>query len=310
MPPTLRPVVWLKRLLGSLGLMIGVSAVAATDPVIARGSSVLTDLTYELIDLDPADGIDPGITFGQLPYAFLLVRTMTEENRLVQYVPGGLSATGTHVVADPLGRAQASRDEQGMQAEVTVRVSDAQDLKEDPWGHKTRNWRSSVTLEGSPYNAWQFTLTPNTAVKLKGRSKADLEMDLQPLVDSGLLQSPGTGRQVNVWGWLDTMLLEQSESYLEIYGDVVDMDIRGSGIQGVATRDGWALVTDPVSMDVAWTLDYANTRAQPKQLAWNLGVNMSAGVTSVPEPEAIGLALSGLVMLAFVWRRQGGVARA
>lgn len=181
-----------------LGLTSAFSARAAADPLLASATSTLTDLGFTLADLDPDDGLTPSITFGPYSYSKLRVEMHGEERVYWRYVPGGLSDGEAGALAEPRGRGLAVRGDHSLSANASVFVSDVTQHDEEVYSDPFDFWEVWANLDGSPYNAFEFTLSPGTAVTFHGRSMVDVTMNLEPLVGHGLLAMGGFVRES---GW-------------------------------------------------------------------------------------------------------------
>ena len=273
----------MNRLLAAGAIVFG-SALGATDPAHAAAGAEarIVDITYTLVDLDPADGIAPAFSFVNDPMVnrFRTELTVDVANSLLGTSDSAINANFSFIAPLSLDRAVV-----GNQAHATSSPTDVSAwVLSEAKGHANAfsSAESNLLFTGD----FGLQITPHTSITISANA-------IVTAFDTGAAGAEDGGFEH-----------AQAQSWLRVRGgDPGD----GSGPQDVLSlfvaQTNADAVADTFDGSGAMTVSFSNLSAAP--LAGYVSIRSTAdalGVTPVPEPPAWALALVGLAGLASLRR--------
>lgn len=297
---------------------------AATDPVIGQVTASLSNLRYELIDLDLNDGITPGFTLSS-DFDYNVFQTRFERNFELDSdttLPGTLFSSNTQTLTGSDGIATAAKLNAGMSTSLLMHASDVKDsdyehvINMDPppsevYGGMSTKFNFDNRVGIDPY-AWvknRWTLTPNTELILKGDVLLDAKADASGLTNSPLLAEGADldwVLRMGVFGSFELNLIpDEPTVYFQATDDLdymrqilVQQEL---GPDGTRSLNG---VPTEQSFSKAFTMSYRNFGPEQVEGLVDARVRASAGLSAyakpIPEPGTWALMALGLGVMG--WR--------
>jgi hypothetical protein len=297
------------------------AAHADSSPVIASTYAGVNNLRYELIDLNPNDGITPGITFNSsvtvassndngvedtlytnslLPLTSI-TRVSHDGMASVQITPNSLSAR-TDIRLNQLLPDGVANGNYSANADMSLSMTNPDGMPEDyPW----------------PWTFGKVTITPNTALVLKGDAQLGSSLDgtaIQAQLQPGQylsLSNFSSGPSI-VLGFLKNDSVYSEKGAVgggAMHVDALDLEYIGYPTVGQGTGQ----TSDSVSVNTPFEVSLVNLHDTPLdgQLVMSLGNVSSPNLTidgvpidPIPEPATYALMGLGLVGITLVRRRQ------
>ena len=259
-----------------LSVVLVSGVVSAGAQAQSDGEAQISNVTFQLIDLDPADGIAPSLTFNtdaQGPTAGWEI-----------YDEHSGSLTGdTRIGSAPLGPvsvAQSHVDEPHTRSDLSAGISGVALADKQLWARASM--RDTVGANASTAyvqsgNAW-FVLSPQTRVTLSA--------DLSVRTSAGPVAAPGLHAIGSAWAALG--LYSSRDNVWQsapLYHNAVFGEDRGPG---------W---------DATYSLSFSNSLASAGDYAFGLNVGATAYTSSVipmpvPEPASLAMLIAGLGLVA------------
>lgn len=329
----LRPTALATAILSALPLM---AKADDTSPVVSSSTVTLSNLRFELVDINPNDGITPSVSFdltGQLSVTDVSGTTSTSySNALLPLTPTTLVSSNGHssitTTADSVTLKSFTTLQDALSASsgftTTPGYNDGNTGSNNSANLSVSN-PQSIAGNLTGMNFGQFTLSANTILRITGTATSSSTLDATPLLAAlpGNAQNPAVW--INKYPNYQAATLALGKLTVAQNGDASSI----TGLQGSA-----ATLAYPPSLSVSQTSTAASyTQSQAFDLVftnlgdtstvgdvlWTLGASeqLSTGwsyllpdvivpppdVPGIPEPSTYALMGLGLVGIALTRRR-------
>lgn len=278
-------------------------ACAAENVVLGMGSATVTNVRYQLEDLDLSDGVAPAIQFSSDFKTTMRFDHGIDPGEETATLPGRLEDDISGSFTSSEGFGVVTRSLNDFSAEVMIHVSDATGpLMPRPFVGATLGKELGAYIFTGD-NLGNFALSPHTRLVINGNIRGDNSLDLSPLIDNSFM----SGDQP-IYSNMTAVII--SEAGVTIVGPerAYATDFQMSIVQGTVSKDGAiTFPTDPSfmglprSFDRPFSVQLENTSDQAINGYINVRASIQVGihaVPAVPEPTTWGLMLAGACVLA------------
>lgn len=256
----------------------------------ASSSVTISGLTFNLIDLDPTDGITPSVQFADMAWdapvgqdrwtARVTTTTSTWPDSGATIESDVQSQPGDHtklILPTQAGLSNTAGQGSAVIAASSILVSASSTMDAAAAATGRSQSASASANTGSPMfdYAIQYDLSPNTAVRIQGQYDLSARVQAEDAFGYGTAQASFA------------MFATEWRTDLEIYEHSAE-DLAEAGLYGSPedTRSG--------SFDFLLSNTSAKVRTQHLSVRTWAGTSLAGATIDVPEPTSIALLLAGL----------------
>jgi hypothetical protein len=257
-------------------LFLGTLLAAASVPAmaLATASASLTGLHYELVDLDPSDGVTPFVEFTGQSMARAKLGSYCHDCKTF----GSFTVPASVTVSDGLAAvSQAGLFASGQSGSSNAGPADIQILNS-----RRFEFSALARYQGVPGQPL-FVLSAHTGLRITGEYTLDAEVDP--------FRTP------------EPLLRDTENSAATVFFSSRFIDGPDPS-RSINAQSDWLSAPDRVHKAGEISVLLRNDMSHQATLWGKWGVNVSASVPSVPEPSTYALMLAGLVMVSATVRRR------
>lgn len=296
---------------------------------IANVSVSFSGLSYELIDLDLDDGIDPFITFtggkfhfvatddyyAERPYqsqsGTLFSAAAGQDDMQFSHVKfgAGTMVASASIDGNSVVDASVPLDPEGWTGRPLVSAKYA-DVVNSYIEEAVLGRPSFYFYELPDATPWSsFTLSPNTRLVVKTGVQTDLFVNFDALGQGALRDAVQQGlvdAEVSASGALELGFYDETGTELELfgYGPSVAQVFDTNGVRATGSLAPDNIIQEAFETELAFVNDSSNVKNGGIYARLQANASLGLGVAAVPEPGTYALMGLGLVGLSFVTRQR------